>query len=65
MITLTRLNGDRFVVNAEAIRFVEERPDTTITLIGGDRVIVAESMEEVVERSIDYGRHLRSMIVPS
>ncbi len=65
MITLTRLNGDRFVVNAEAIRFVEERPDTTLTLIGGDRVIVAESMQEVVERSIEYGRHLRAMVVPS
>jgi flagellar protein FlbD len=65
MITLTRLNGDRFVVNAEAIRYVEERPDTMLTLIGGERVIVAESMREVVERTIDYGRHLRAVMAPS
>ena len=62
MITLTRLNGARFVVNADSIRFVEERPDTTLTLIGGERVIVAESMREVVERSIDYGRSLRKLM---
>ena len=65
MITLTRLNGDRFVVNAESIRFVEERPDTMLTLSGGERVIVAESMHEVVERAVDYGRHLRSVLPPS
>lgn len=65
MITLTRLNGDQFVVNAEAIRYVEERPDTTLTMVGGEHVIVAESMREVVERTIDYGRHLRTMTPPS
>ena len=65
MITLTRLNGDHFVVNAEAIRFVEERPDTTLTLVGGERLIVAETMREVVERTIDYGRHLRTLLPPS
>jgi len=65
MITLTRLNGDRFVVNAEAIRYVEERPDTTLTMVGGERVIVSETMHEVVERTIDYGRHLRTVLPPS
>lgn len=65
MITLTRLNGDRFVVNAEAIRYVEERPDTTLTMIGGERIIVAERMNEVVERTIDYGRLLRTILPPS
>ena len=65
MITLTRLNGDRFVVNAEAIRYVEERPDTTLTMVGGERVIVAERMDEVVERSIDYGRLLRTILRPT
>jgi len=65
MITLTKLNGARFVVNAEAIRFVEERPDTTITLIGGERVIVSETMREVVDRAVEYGRRLRTVLPPS
>lgn len=64
MITLTRLNGDRFVVNAELIRTVEERPDTTITLTTGDHLIVRESLDEVVARAIDYGRALRTLLPP-
>ena len=65
MIKLTRLNGTPFVVNAELIRTVEALPDTTITLINGDHLIVRESMDEVVDRSIDYGRNLRKLLSPS
>lgn len=65
MITLTRLNGKAFVVNAELIRTVEANPDTTITLINGDHLIVAESMQDVVDRAIEYGRSLRKLLPPS
>ena len=64
MITVTRLNGKPMVVNAELIRSVEENPDTTITLINGDHVIVKESMANVVDKAIDYGRHLRKLLPP-
>ena len=56
MIRLTRLDGEAFVLNAELIRYVEARPDTFITLSGGERVVVRESMDEVVHRAIDYQR---------
>lgn len=59
MIDVTRLNGKRFVVNAEQIRFVESTPDTMITLLSGDKIIVTESLEEVVERAIQYQRQIR------
>jgi flagellar protein FlbD len=62
MINVTRLNGHGLVVNAELIRTVEENPDTVITLVNGDHLIVRESMAEIVERAIDYGRHLRTML---
>ncbi len=62
MITLTRLNGKRLVVNADLIRSVEENPDTTITLINGDHMLVTETMEEIVTKTIEYGRHLRRAI---
>lgn len=65
MITLHRLNDKAFVLNAELIRTVEENPDTIITLISGDHIVVRESMQEVVERSIEYGRHLRRLLAPS
>ena len=65
MITVTRLNGKPLVVNAELIRSVEENPDTTITLINGDHIIVREPMADVVEKAIEYGRHLRTLLPPT
>jgi len=54
MIKLTRLDGEPFVLNAEMIRYVETRPDTFVTLTTGERMVVAESMDEVVNRAIAY-----------
>jgi len=65
MITVTRLNGKKFVVNAEMIRTVEENPDTTLTLMNGDHLIVAESMQEVVKLAIEYGQSLRKLLPPN
>lgn len=65
MITLHRLNDKPFVLNAELIRTVEERPDTVITLVNGDHVVVKEGMSEVVSRCVEYGRLLRRLIPPT
>ena len=54
MIKLTRIRGDSFVLNADLIVFVESRPDTYITLTTGERVIVSESLDEVVRRAVEY-----------
>lgn len=60
MIKLTRLAGEPFLLNAELIRYVESRPDTFITLTTGERLVVKETMDEVMQRTIDYqrGKHL-------
>lgn len=65
MITVTRLNGKPLVINADLIKVVEENPDTTLRLTTGDTLIVRESMKEVVELAIDYGRSLRKILPPS
>jgi len=65
MITVTRLNGKKFVVNAEMIRTVESNPDTTIILINGDHVIVCESLEDVVSLAVEYGQRLRRLLPPT
>ena len=64
MISVTRLNGKGIVVNADLIRTIESNPDTTIQLVNGERIIVRESMREVVRLAIEYGRHLRRMRPP-
>ena len=61
MIRLTHLNGKPFVVNAEFVKYVEETPDTVITMRDGDRVVVREKADEVVERAIGYSRSVRGL----
>jgi len=65
MIVLTRLNGRRLVVNTELIKTVEETPDTMLTLLNGDHIVVQESMDEVVRRAIEYGRQVRCFAPPN
>ncbi|MCK4658340.1 MAG: flagellar FlbD family protein [Phycisphaerae bacterium] len=63
MITLTRLNNKPFVMNAELIKTIETTPDTMITLTCGDRIMVLESQQEVVDKAIDYARRIRNFQV--
>ncbi len=60
MIKLTHLSGEVFVLNADLIRYVEQRPDTFITLTSGERIVVRESMDEVIRRAVAYqqAKHL-------
>ena len=54
MIQLTRLDGEEFILNAELIKYVEARPDTFVSLTNGERIVVRETMSEVVERTLKY-----------
>ncbi len=54
MIKLTRLDGEAFILNAELIRYVDHRGDTFVTLNSGERIVVRESLDEVVDRSLAY-----------
>jgi flagellar protein FlbD len=63
MIQLTRLNGRPFVLNAEQIKTIEQTPDTMVTLITGDTLVVREEMAEVVRRAVEYVRSIRTFRV--
>ncbi|MCH7632433.1 MAG: flagellar FlbD family protein [Planctomycetes bacterium] len=63
MITVTRLDKRVVVLNADLIKMIESTPDTIITLINGDMVIVRESVDDVVRRAIDYARQVRGFSV--
>jgi flagellar protein FlbD len=62
MITLTRLNGQAFVMNAEKIKYVEATPDTVVCCDTGEKLMVKESLHEVMKRAIDYARIIRRPI---
>ena len=56
VIQLTRLNGNPIALNSDLIKFVENAPDTVITLISGEKVIVRESSEDVIHKIVDFRR---------
>jgi flagellar protein FlbD len=56
MIRLTRLNNQPLTVNSDLIKFMEQSPDTLITLVTGEKIVVQESAEEVLARLIEFRR---------
>ena len=56
MIQLTRLNNHALVVNSDQIKFVEQAPDTVITLLNGEKIVVLESAQDVLDRVIQFRR---------
>jgi len=58
MISLTRLNKVRVVINSDLIKFIEDTPDTVVTLVSGEKLVVAETVEEVVEKILTFRRQL-------
>ena len=61
MIKATRLNGREFVVNADLIQFLEETPDTVITLTSHEKVVVKEPVDEIIKRVVEYARTIRTL----
>jgi uncharacterized protein YlzI (FlbEa/FlbD family) len=62
MIELTRLNGAPMVLNSDLIKTAEASPDTMLTLINGEKLIVREETAEVVERIVAYRARLLAAV---
>ena len=58
MVQLTRLNNQPVMVNSDLIKFVEQSPDTLITLVNGEKFMVRETADEIVRRIVEYRRLL-------
>lgn len=58
MIPVSRLNGTPFVINCELIKSIESTPDTVITLTTGEKLMVRESVEQVVLSTMNYRKRL-------
>jgi len=56
VIRLTRINKSFLAVNADLIKFVETAPDTVITLSTGEKVVVMESVEQIIELIVQFRR---------
>ncbi|MEO9264570.1 MAG: flagellar FlbD family protein [Candidatus Baltobacteraceae bacterium] len=58
MIALTRLNGHSLMVNCDLIEQIEETPDTVVTLVSGNKLIVRDPMAEVQRKIIEFKRRI-------
>ena len=58
MIRLTRLNKSEIVINAELIQYLEETPDTVITLTTGNKIVVLENASAIVDKVVEYKRKI-------
>lgn len=54
MITISKLNGREITINSDLIETIESLPDTTITMTTGKKLIVTESIDEIIDRIIKY-----------
>ena len=60
MIQLTRLNSIPLIVNSDLIKLIENAPDTVLTLVTGEKIIVLESSAQVVEKIVEFRRRILS-----
>ncbi len=63
MIKLTRLNNHLVAINPDHIGWADATPDTTLALIGGEKILVRESLDELMELIVEYRRRVR-MVEP-
>lgn len=54
MILITRLNGPQFALNPDLIERVEATPDTVLTLVDGTKYLIADSVEDVIQKVREY-----------
>lgn len=62
MIELTRLNGNRMMLNSDLIKTAEASPDTMLTLVNGEKLIVREDPTEVMERVLAHRARLLAVV---
>ena len=59
MIKITRLNRTPLIVNSDLIEHIDATPDTVITLTSGQKYMVLETTDEIIERVIDFRHSVR------
>jgi uncharacterized protein YlzI (FlbEa/FlbD family) len=58
MIQLTRLNGQPLLINSDLIKVIENAPDTVISLVNGEKIVVRETGEQILERIVLFRRRV-------
>lgn len=54
MIKVRRINGKEFVVNDDLILYIEETPDTVLTLTTGQKIVVVDTIDEIIDKVSEF-----------
>jgi flagellar protein FlbD len=65
MIQLTRINHRPLIVNSDLIEHIEATPDTMLSMTNGQKLVVLESVDEVVRRVIEFRRSILPLAAPA
>lgn len=63
MVILTKLDGSEFALNCDLIETISVNPDTTIRLVNDKIIIVRESLQEVIQKTIDYRKQIYQLVI--
>jgi flagellar protein FlbD len=59
VIKLTRLNNHVVVINPDHIGWADSTPDTTLFMISGEKIIIRETVDELIDQVVDFRRRVR------
>lgn len=62
MIELTKINGAPIVLNSDLIEYIEETPDTVITMTNGEKIVVQDRMVEIIEKVVRFRRVISGLV---
>ena len=63
MIKLTRFDNTSFIINCELIETIDETPDTVISTTSGKKYLVKETIEEIMEKVVQYKSKILSLLI--
>jgi flagellar protein FlbD len=62
MIVLTKINNAQISVNSDLIQYIEETPDTVITMMNSEKVVVQEAMSVIIRKVVHYRRLINGLV---
>lgn len=62
MIQLTKINGAPIVLNSDLIEYIEETPDTVITMTNGEKIVVQDRMVEIIDKVVRFRRVISGLV---
>lgn len=62
MLILTKINQAKIAVNPDLIQYIEETPDTVISMTNDEKVVVKESISEIIEKVVSFRRYVNNLV---